>query len=90
MIQNQTLQALKRINWNNLKGERGILSSLGESFRKHSVTYVDCQSSYLFFKKKNQLIYGKLIEFTIFPSKSYASNVSSLTLKVILNYTLLP
>lgn len=52
MIQNQTLLALKHINWNNLKREKGILSSMEENFRKHSMTYGDRQSSYLFFKKK--------------------------------------
>lgn len=27
--------------WNNLKGEKGIINSMGESFRKHSGTYVE-------------------------------------------------
>lgn len=51
MIQNQTSLALKHANWNNLKGEKGILSSMGESFRKHCMTYEDWQSSYLLKKK---------------------------------------
>ena len=36
---------LKHVNWNNLKGEKAILSSLGESFRKRSMTDVDRQGS---------------------------------------------
>lgn len=68
MIQNQTSLALKHANWNNLKGEKGILSSMGESFRKHCMTYEDWQSSYLL-KKKKQLIYGEVIESSLFPFK---------------------
>lgn len=51
MIQNQTSLPLKHVSWNNLKREKGILSSMGESFRKYCMTYVDRQSSYLLKKK---------------------------------------
>lgn len=67
MIQNQTLLALKHINWNNPKREKGFLSSMEENFRKHSMTYVDRQSFYLFFlKKKSVDLWKSYREFTIF------------------------
>lgn len=53
------------VKWNNLKGEKCIVSSVGQSFRKHSVTHVDEVLNCSFIEIK-WLIYGKVVERSLF------------------------